>query len=117
MFNSLIHSDWSVQQSKKWMAAAERNGLGWIVDAPRPVPSDPELVKLIQDWTGGGRTVLAGFDFPIGLPASFEKQIGLDNFPTALFGFWQRRVEGFLQCCGRAEGHFNKKAILSKHLS
>jgi hypothetical protein len=87
MFDSLIHADWSAQETKRWMATAERNGLGWIVDAPRPVPSGPELAKLIQDWTGGGRTVLAGFDFPIGLPASFGKQTGLGNFPTALFGF------------------------------
>jgi hypothetical protein len=39
MFDTIFHADWSGQESKQWRATAERNGLGWIVDAPKPAPA------------------------------------------------------------------------------
>lgn len=36
MFDLLIHSDWSCDSKKRWMAEANRTSHGWMVDAPQP---------------------------------------------------------------------------------
>jgi hypothetical protein len=117
MFDTIFHADWSGQESKQWRATAERNGLGWIVDAPKPAPSGPELFKLIEDWIGGGRTVLAGFDFPIGLLAAFGRQTGLGNFPKALSVFGSGEWKNFYNVADEPEDISKKATLLSKHVS
>jgi hypothetical protein len=91
MFDLLVHADWSSNHQKRWMATAESHGGVWEVDAPRPVPAESEL---LDDLIASGRKVLAGFDFPIGLPVAFGKQTGLGDFVSALsvfgFGEWHR---------------------------
>jgi hypothetical protein len=109
MFDTIFHADWSGQESKQWRATAERNGLGWIVDAPKPAPSGPELFKLIEDWIGGGRTVLAGFDLPIGLPAAFGRQSGLGNFPKALSVFGSGEWKNFYNVADEPEDISKKR--------
>jgi hypothetical protein len=84
MFEKLIHADWSTHQNKKWMTTAERTAQGWHVGAPRPVPCANELMK---HRLFSGKTVLAGFDFPIGVPAIFGKKTGFGTFPEALAEF------------------------------
>jgi hypothetical protein len=84
MFEKLIHADWSVHDNKKWMATAERRPQGWQVAAPRLVPSASEFRDC---WLFSGRRVLAGFDFPIGVPMAFGKKTGFRNFPEALAEF------------------------------
>jgi hypothetical protein len=84
MFERLVHADWSTHHEKKWMAIAERTPEGWQVAAPRPVPSGPELM---DHWLFNGPTVLAGFDFPIGVPAAFGRKTGFGDFREALAEF------------------------------
>jgi hypothetical protein len=84
MFDRLIHADWSVKDRKKWMIAAERTPNGWQVTAPRPAPSSPDLINNLMF---SGQTVLAGFDFPIGVPAAFGKKTGFGNFLEAFAEF------------------------------
>ena len=43
MFERLIHADWSADDKKKWMTAAERTPQGWQVAAPRHVPPASEF--------------------------------------------------------------------------
>jgi hypothetical protein len=89
MLDLLIHSDWSTDPRKRWMVVAERRDGRWEVNAPEPVPQDAEL---IEHSLFGKRRVLAGFDFPIGVPVVFGKQTGLNGFVEALslfgFGAW-----------------------------
>ena len=87
MFDILVHADWSSNEEKRWMAFAERTLHGWEVDAPRPAPSGPKLNGLIESWVCKSQTVLAGFDFPIGVPVTFGKQSGFAGFLEALFEF------------------------------
>lgn len=91
MYDRLIHSDWSIESKKRWMATAERTTQGWQVTAPQPVPP---AVEFIDRWLFNGWTVLAGFDFPIGLPTAFGKKTGFANFTSALpefgSGDWAR---------------------------
>jgi hypothetical protein len=76
------------------MAEARRTSHGWKADAPQPVPSGSELAALIEIWCRGDRTVLAGFDFPIGVPVTFGVQTGFRDFKDALSKFgggeWNR---------------------------
>ena len=81
MFERLIHADWSANPEKRWMAAACRHGDGWWVELVRRVPS---ASRFLDEWVFGGRSVLAGFDFPIGLPERYGNKTGFKNFLDAL---------------------------------
>ena len=81
----VAHADWSKDPKKRWYAAAalDDNGRYWV-DAPAPVgPVDTYLGRL-RECAGPGSTVLAGFDFPIGLPARYAAMAGLTDFRRAL---------------------------------
>jgi hypothetical protein len=84
MFEKLIHADWSTTSAKKWMATAQCAAGGWHVCAPQRVPP---ISEFINDWLFCGGPVLAGFDFPIGLPAAFGRMTGFDDFLDALEHF------------------------------
>jgi hypothetical protein len=86
MFTRLIHSDWSMHPGKRWMASASRIGGSWYVDALQKVC---DLALFLDDLFGGAETgaVLAGFDFPIGLPAAYGARTGFTGFPEALAAF------------------------------
>ncbi len=78
MFDRLIHSDWSKDAHGRVTARADRAD-GWRIDVPRPTGALDAFVRDIA----APRT-LAGFDFPIGLPAAFGARTGLSGFPEAL---------------------------------
>lgn len=81
MYDVLYHADWSTDPRKRWMAAARRDGGRWIVSAPAPVGD----VGAFRDRIlAAGERTLAGFDFPIGVPAAYGAMTGLADFPTAL---------------------------------
>jgi hypothetical protein len=84
MFERLVHADWSTHANKRWMAAAIRNGSGWNVDAAQRVPA---LDEFLDQWLFAGPSVLAGFDFPIGLPQEFGRKTGFMDFRDALSSF------------------------------
>jgi hypothetical protein len=74
--------------AKRWRATADLAPTGWIVGSVSPVgPLDGFVADL---FTGG--PLLAGFDFPIGLPAAYARRIGFPSFKIALeafgTGFW-----------------------------
>lgn len=63
-----VHADWSVDPRKRWMAVADRDNAGWILDAPEPVgPVNTLFVRLLD----GVDTVALGVDLPLGLPRAF----------------------------------------------
>jgi len=100
MFERLIHADWSAHNKKKWMTTADRMPQGWQVAAPRLVPGAPEF---FDRWLFGGRRVLAGFDFPIGVPAAFGKRTGFGDFPEALAEFGSGEWKEFFCVADRPE--------------
>jgi hypothetical protein len=76
----VVHADWSLSPAKRWMAVAVRqNDNTYILQAPEPA-GDPLtwLDRLRADARAGG--VFLGLDFPIGLPITYAKRIGIDNF-------------------------------------
>lgn len=90
----VAHADWSVDAKKRWMAVAVREGDAWRLGPPEPVGGLDRLFPRLRDRARGG-PVLAGFDFPIGLPAAYARTAGIDDFPGLLRGlgadaaFWR----------------------------
>lgn len=90
-FERLISADWSTHPGKRWACVAEHREDGWLVSAPTPVGEPTQFVDaLFED----GGPILAGFDFPIGLPQAYGVKTGLPCFNEALdvfgSGDWSR---------------------------
>jgi hypothetical protein len=99
----VVHADWSVHPGKRWMAqAVRRRGGGYLALPPAPVAALEDFwFRLGQ--TGRDGPILAGFDFPIGLPAAYAKQAGIEDFATALAGFGQDRWRDFYEVAAQPE--------------
>jgi hypothetical protein len=83
MFDRPIHADWSMSQSKRWAATAERRPGGWITEAPALVgPADTFLNNAFA--AAAQQRVLLGFDFPIGVPVAYGAQTGFRGFRELL---------------------------------
>jgi hypothetical protein len=80
-FTRLVHSDWSIAPAKRWVAEARRTSSGWFVDAPRPVGL---LDDFLKDLLGLPQPTLAGFDFPIGVPAAYARKANVSRFTELL---------------------------------
>jgi hypothetical protein len=80
-FTRLIHSDWSTAPKKRWAAEAQRTSSGWWVDAPKQVCV---LDDFLNDLLGLPQPTLAGFDFPIGVPAAYARKAKVSSFTDLL---------------------------------
>lgn len=80
----LAHFDWSVNKRKRWCTLARRcaDG-GWDCRTPEPAGAlDTVFARLRLDQPEGA--ILAGFDFPIGLPREYAARAGIGSFVDAL---------------------------------
>jgi hypothetical protein len=93
-FVRLLHADWSTTAAKRWVVEARKIAGHWLVQAPRLVgPTDQFVEDLLQE----PQPTLAGFDFPIGIPASFGRKTEFGSFTEAIQQFgtgkWSRFYE------------------------
>jgi hypothetical protein len=97
----LVHADWSVSPKKRWVARAECSDV-WMVTAVEPVGLTPAFVA---DLLGAAtaRRVLAGFDFPIGLPRSYGAKTGEADFSAFLRGIGSGRWSRFADIARTAD--------------
>jgi hypothetical protein len=76
---TVCHADWSLHAGKRWMATAQLEGGRYAAQMSRPVP---DTALLLRDWrrkaADGG--LVAGFDFPIGLPRRYAQRWGVTRF-------------------------------------
>jgi hypothetical protein len=72
-FDRLVHSDWSVASDKRWTAVARRSRRGWRVESLQRTPPSDQFLECLFD---PAQRTLAGFDFPIGLPAFYLDKMG-----------------------------------------
>ena len=79
-FDTVAHSDWGALPAARWSAVVSRVGDGWRVVLLEPAG---DLAVRLPALSATGR-VLAGFDFPIGVPASYGALAGLDGFEHLL---------------------------------
>jgi hypothetical protein len=78
------HSDWSVDERKRWMTVGRTHGGGWILDAPHPTGRVGTILQRLAS-AASGEPVLFGIDCPIGLPRPYGRQLeGYASFPDFL---------------------------------
>jgi hypothetical protein len=83
----IVHADWGTAPSKRWAAEATLRGEHYFVSAPAIV------VDPVAEAVRAGRSTLVGFDFPIGVPASYARKASLESFvdllPSLGIGDWR----------------------------
>ena len=81
MYDVIFHADWSKNRNKRWLAKAEKRQGGWDISSLKPSPCklDELLLREARD-----KRVLAGFDFPIGVPTKWAEKRELGSFPSFL---------------------------------
>lgn len=75
----IAHADWSIDSKKRWLSLAVPRGTGYAVSSPTLLGNVDGLIERLSSQAGG-RTVVAGFDFPIGLPAAYAKKARISSF-------------------------------------
>ena len=80
----VVHADWSMHAAKRWMAVATLERGRYRAHAPEPVGDSATLLERLRDRAPRGGAVLAGFDFPIGLPARYSESVGVTDFMALL---------------------------------
>jgi len=100
----VVHADWSVRPGKRWMAHGTRQSDGgYLAHAPQPVGGPATLLYRLRSWAGPRGVVLAGFDFPIGLPFHYARAVGVDDFVALLPRLGGGEWESFYRVAERAE--------------
>lgn len=89
----IVHADWSVSASKRWMALGVLTANGrYHLHAPTPIEQSLDWLRRLRQMAGV-RALLVGVDFPIGLPLAYARQIGSPSFlallPQLGQGAWQ----------------------------
>ncbi|MFL4974489.1 MAG: hypothetical protein ACJ8DU_24680 [Microvirga sp.] len=115
MFAALFHADWSTGRDKRWAVFALSKTEGWHVEAPFAVPVSDQLLDILFN-AGAKGPVLAGFDFPIGVPFSYGTKTGLVGFPVGPARVRNRAVGCILFGCRPAFRALAQAAILSTPL-
>ena len=88
----VAHADWSTSPNKRWCAVATLvDRAHYRIDRPEPVGDVATYFSRLRRRAGTGAAVLAGFDFPIGLPARYARKAGISDFRAALSAFGRDR--------------------------
>ena len=80
----VCHADWSKNPDKRWMAVAlKRSDNGWTVSQLSQVSVVSDFFLSLKSCLPEPGCILAGFDFPIGLPRHYAEKVGVVDFiPT-----------------------------------
>jgi hypothetical protein len=92
----IAHADWSVNPGKRWMAVAIlQPDHHWLLYEPIKVldPSGYFQALLSLQVTAG--CILAGFDFPIGIPNSYADRVGISDFLVFLSHLGKEKWDQF----------------------
>lgn len=97
MINSVIAADWSYTPSNRWYAKACRTGEQTFEVHPATlVPRATTFLTDVCAETKGG-SILAGFDFPIGVPSNYAQKTGIASFRQFLQELAEGKRKGFLE--------------------
>jgi hypothetical protein len=95
----LLHSDWSKDPNKRWSCMAERSADGWRATGPFRYRDIAE-----QFFAGAeGSALLAGFDFPIGVPVGWAEKVTVASFRSLLLELGRGRWKHFFDVAARKE--------------
>ena len=105
MYDVIFHADWSIKASKRWVAVAQRDGSAWqitqlsqIADLIKGKGQDTLADLLLEN--ARDKRVLAGFDFPIGVPAKWAGKMKLESFPHFLDQLRNNAYPAFFKAAG-----------------
>ncbi|MEM8557752.1 MAG: hypothetical protein AAGG50_08000 [Bacteroidota bacterium] len=98
----VVHADWGTNPRKRWMCTAHWSGAQYHVAAPVLVGDLGSFWGRLRDTAPDG-PILIGFDFPIGLPAAYANEAGIDDFPEALAAFGAGEWARFYDVCETAD--------------
>ncbi len=80
----IVHCDWSTSATKRWLAAAQLSTNGcYKATGPIPVGSTDSFFARLREKSPRG-AILAGFDFPIGVPRAYAERAGFGRLPEML---------------------------------
>jgi len=80
----VAHADWSLDGNKRWMAIAVLEDGRYTAYPPHLAGEPSTLLSRLSKIADRGTSVLAGFDFPIGVPALYAERAGIQSFSTLL---------------------------------
>ncbi|MGE5124191.1 MAG: hypothetical protein ACM3H7_06700 [Acidobacteriaceae bacterium] len=94
----VCHSDWSINPQKRWMASASlQSDHRWHAFPLQQIAEPGTFLDLIKSQSSTSACILAGFDFPIGLPVHYASKAGISNFLAALSLFGREEWDQFFQ--------------------
>src|SRR6266700_6308843 len=83
----IYHADWGTAPQKRWLARAALGVDGcYVAHAPNRIENHADFLPSIREQIGVEVCALVGFDFPIGIPASYACLAGVTDFKTFLLG-------------------------------
>ena len=89
-------ADWSTDPKKRWMALASKQpDHYWQAYPPTPVDEPQCFFQTLQTNMPHPGCILAGFDFPIGLPYNYALTAGITNYLGSLSQFGQDKWSQF----------------------
>ena len=81
----ICHADWGTAANKRWFARATLGAGGrYTAHAPALIRDHADLIPSICRQIHDGGCALIGFDFPIGIPASYARLAGVRAFKPFL---------------------------------
>jgi hypothetical protein len=81
----ISHADWSKSPGKRWIAIAVlQANHRWLVCELSKVREPSSLFLHLKSYQFTPSCIMAGFDFPIGVPISYAAKAGITDFLTTL---------------------------------
>ncbi len=81
----IYHADWGTGPNKRWLAQATLGADGrYAAHAPAPIQNHEDLIPSLQRQINDSGCALVGFDFPIGIPASYARIAEVFDFKNFL---------------------------------
>ncbi len=97
----VIHADWSANPRKRWMAEAVLEDNHYTATVPKHIRDAGLFMLTLINASREG--VVVGFDFPIGLPLSYARKVGIDSFLAALPQFGEGEWADFYKVATKPE--------------
>jgi hypothetical protein len=102
--NLVAHADWSTNQGKRWIALARLQPDGsYLAEGPQEVEEPGSLIQSLRIEAGLQGAILAGFDFPIGLPLRYAQACDIDDFMAVLPRFGREEWVDFYRVARQPE--------------
>jgi hypothetical protein len=101
--NVVCHADWGSKDAKRWCARAALGANDhYTAFAPKHVGNPGSLIGHLRTEAGETGCALAGFDFPIGVPAFYAKRAGIASFRALLPKLGRGKWKDFYSVCDEA---------------